>query len=136
MTGGPNAVITNGKFDLAKWKVQDGPAQYVGHQERPWPTGWPTGRSSANKLIDEPENPKWGGVPTKSMIDQMATYAKRIFPTLPMGIGHAASGFKWRCGERYRVLDWVVVQYVVRYNDGDVAALAGARCSTSPRTTA
>ena len=75
-----------------------------------------------NKLIDEPEHPKWGRVPTKAMIDEMATYAKRIFPTLPMGIGHGAPGFKWRSGERYKVLDWVSVQYVWNYNQGNVTA--------------
>ena len=75
-----------------------------------------------NRLIGEPESPEWGGVVTKAMIDEMATYAKRIFPTLPMGIGHGAPGFKWRSGERYKVLDYVSVQYVWSYNRGDIAA--------------
>ena len=52
----------------------------------------------------------------------MATYAKKIFPTLPMGVSHGAPGFKWRTGERYRVLDWVACQYVWNYNQGDVTA--------------
>jgi len=71
--------------------------------------------------IDEPEIPSWGGVLTKPMIDQMAAYAKKIFPTLPMGITHGSNGFKWRSGERYKVLDWVGVQYVYNYNNGNVA---------------
>jgi hypothetical protein len=39
-----------------------------------------------------------------------------------MGIGHGAPGFKWRSAERYKVLDWVSVQYVWSYNQGNVTA--------------
>ena len=74
----------------------------------------------ANKMLDEPESPQWGGVLTKGMLDQMASYAKNIFPTLSMGVTHGAPGFKWRSGERYKVLDWVGVQYVYNYNNGNV----------------
>ena len=119
MTGGPNEVTTNGKFDLAKWKARMDRLN-TSAIKNAVADGVADGTIVGNKLIDEPEQEKWGNVPTKAMIDEMATYAKRIFPTLPMGIGHAASGFKWRSGERYRVLDWVVVQYASHYNDGDV----------------
>ena len=121
MTGGPNEVTTNGKFDLAKWKARMDRLN-TSAIKKAVADGVADGTIVGNKLIDEPEQEKWGGVPTKAMIDEMATYAKRIFPTLPMGIGHAAPGFKWRSGERYRVLDWVVVQYAWHYNDGDVTA--------------
>jgi hypothetical protein len=121
MTGGPNEVTTNGKFDLAKWKARMDRLN-TSAIKNAVADGVADGTIVGNKLIDEPEHPKWGRVPTKAMIDEMATYAKRIFPTLPMGIGHGAPGFKWRSGERYKVLDWVSVQYVWNYNQGDVTA--------------
>jgi hypothetical protein len=124
MTGGPNEVTTNGKFDLAKWKARMDRLN-TSAIKKAVADGVADGTIVANKLMDEPEHPKWGGVPTKAMIDEMATYAKRIFPTLPMGIGHGAPGFKWRSGERYKVLDWVSVQYVWNYNQGDVTAWRG-----------
>jgi hypothetical protein len=120
MTADRALYITNGRFDLAKWKsrlntlntatIRDAVAKGVAD-----------GTIVGNKLIDEPEISSWGGVLTKPMIDQMATYAKKIFPTLPMGITHGSNGFKWRSGERYKVLDWVGVQYVYNYNNGNVA---------------
>ena len=121
MTGGPNEVTTNGKFDLGKWKARMDRLN-TSAIKKAVADGVADGTIVANKLMDEPENPKWGGVPTKAMIDEMATYAKKIFPTLPMGIGHGAPGFKWRSGERYKVLDWVSVQYVWNYNQGNVTA--------------
>ena len=121
MTGGPNEVITNGTFDLGKWKARMDRLN-TSAIKKAVADGVADGTIVANKLMDEPEHPKWGGVPTKAMIDQMATYAKKIFPTLPMGIGHGAPGFKWRSGERYKVLDWVSVQYVWNYNQGNVTA--------------
>ena len=121
MTGGPNEVITDGKFDLGKWKARMDRLN-TSAIKKAVSDGVADGTIVANKLMDEPEHPKWGGVPTKTMLDQMATYARKIFPTLPMGIGHGAPGFKWRSGERYKVLDWVSVQYVWNYNQGDVTA--------------
>jgi hypothetical protein len=120
MTADRAYYITNGRFDLAKWKsrlntlntatIRDAVAKGVAD-----------GTIVGNKLIDEPEIPSWGGVLTKSMIDQMASYAKAIFPTLPMGITHGAGGFTWRSSERYKVLDWVGVQYSYNYNMGNIA---------------
>jgi hypothetical protein len=121
MTGGPSNVTTNGRFDLAKWKARMDRLNTSAIRQAV-ADGVADGTIVGNKLIDEPESPKWGGVPTKAMLDEMATYAKRIFPTLPMGVGHGAPGFRWRSGERYKVLDWVGVQYVWDYNRGDVAA--------------
>ena len=121
MTAGPSEVITNGKFDLGKWKARMNTLN-TSAIRKAVADGVADGTIVGNKMMDEPESPQWGGVPTKSMIDQMATYAKGIFPTLPMGIGHGAPGFKWRSGERYKVLDWVGVQYVWNYNQGKVDA--------------
>lgn len=121
MTGGPNSYSTDGKFDLVKWKARmnrlNTPAIRKAVAD-----GVADGTIVANRLVDEPEHPKHGGALTKAMIDEMATYAKKIFPTLPMGIVHGAPGFKWRSGERYKVLDWASVQYVWDYNRGNVEA--------------
>lgn len=120
MTADRSLYITNGKFDLAKWKSRLNTLN-TATIKKAVADGVADGTIVGNKLIDEPEIPQWGGVLTKSMIDQMATYAKSIFPTLPMGITHGAAGFQWRSGERYRVLDWVGMQYSYNYNNGNVA---------------
>jgi hypothetical protein len=121
MTAGHAINRTDGKFDLAKWKSRMNTLN-TATIRKAVADGVADGTIVGNKLIDEPETPQWGGVLTKSMIDQMATYAKRIFPTLPMGITHGAPGFKWRSSERYKVLDWVGVQYTWNYNQGNVSA--------------
>jgi hypothetical protein len=121
LTGGPNNVTTNRKFDLGKWKARMDRLN-TSAIKKAVADGVADGTIVAGKLLDEPEHPKWGGVPTKAMIDGMATYVKKNFPTLPMGIGHGAPGFKWRSAERYKVLDWVSVQYVWSYNQGNVTA--------------
>jgi hypothetical protein len=121
MTADRDLYITNGKFDLAKWKSRLNTLN-TATIRKAVADGVADGTIVANKLIDEPESPQWGGVLTKSMIDQMATFAKNIFPTLPMGITHGAPGFTWRSGERYKVLDWAGVQYVWNYNQGNITA--------------
>jgi len=120
MTADRAYYITNGKFDLAKWKTRMNTLN-TATIKKAVADGVADGTIVANKLIDEPEIPEWGGVLTKSMIDQMASYAKAIFPTLPMGITHGAGGFTWRSSERYKVLDWVGVQYSYNYNMGNIA---------------
>jgi hypothetical protein len=119
MTDGLTENRTNGKFDLAKWKSRMN-VMNTAEIRKAVADGVADGTIAANKMLDEPESPQWGGVLTKSMLDQMATYAKHIFPTLPMGVTHGAPGFKWRSGERYKVVDWVGVQYVYNYNRGNV----------------
>jgi hypothetical protein len=119
MTADRQYYITGGKFDLAKWKSRMNTLNTATIRDAV-AKGVADGTIVGNKLIDEPEIPQWGNVLTKSMIDQMASYAKKIFPTLPMGITHGSSGFKWRSGERYKVLDWVGVQYVYNYNKGNI----------------
>jgi hypothetical protein len=121
MTGGSSSVTTDGKFDLAKWRARMDRLN-TSTIRKAVADGVADGTVIGNKLIDEPENPKWGGVLNKATLDGMATYAKKIFPTLPMGVGHGAPGFKWRSGERYKVLDWVSVQYAYSYNQGKVTA--------------
>ncbi len=122
MTGGPtNDFKSNGKFDFAKWKkrmntfntsaIKSAVAAAVSD-----------GTIIGNTMIDEPETPKWGGNVTKSLIDQMAAYAKNIFPTLPMGINVGAPGYKWRTSERFHRLDYVLHQYQYPITNGNVGA--------------
>jgi hypothetical protein len=75
----------------------------------------------ASSLMDEPENKKWGGVMTKPLIDSMAAYTKRYFPTLPVGPSHGPNGYyQWRPDEHYQVVDYVRNQYNWWVTKGDV----------------
>jgi hypothetical protein len=123
LTGGNSAdYITNGKFDLTKWKRRID--QYDTAPIRlAIAAGVADGTVLGNSLMDEPEHRKWGGVPTKPLLDSMAAYAKRVFPTLPMGPSHGPNGYyQWRPTERYRVVDYVLNQYNFWVTNGDVAA--------------
>ena len=119
--GGPAQYSTNGKFDLAKWKARMD--QYntapIGAAIA---AGVADGTVIANSIMDEPEHRNWGGVMTKPLLDSMAAYAKRYFPTLPMGPSHGPNGYYlWRPAERYRVVDYVLNQYNYWVTKGDAA---------------
>jgi len=113
--------LTNGQFDMTKWMqrmdtyrtptIQDAVAAAVAD-----------GTVIGNMLIDEPETKRWGTVLTKAMLDQMATYAKQIFPTLPMGVNHGPPAHTWHASERYQVVDYVLYQYAHWVTSGDVVA--------------
>jgi hypothetical protein len=119
--GGYDRYTTNGQFDMTKWKarmdtyrdpvIQAAVAAAVAD-----------GTVIGNLLIDEPETKRWGTVLTKDMIDEMATYAKQIFPTLPMGVDHGPPGYRWGESQRYHVLDYVLYQYAHYITMGDVVA--------------
>ena len=120
--GGAAEYSTNGKFDLAKWKRRMD--QYATTPIRDAiAAGVADGTVLGNSLMDEPEHRKWGGVVTKPLLDSMAAYARRYFPTLPMGPSHGPTGYyQWRPTERYRVVDYVLNQYNYWVTNGDVAA--------------
>jgi hypothetical protein len=120
--GGAAEYSSDGAFDIAKWErridqyntpaIRDAIAEGVAD-----------GTVLANALIDEPEHKKWGGNITKPLIDTMAAYAKRYFPTLPMGPSHGPNGYyQWRPNERYRVVDYVRNQYNWWVEKGNAAA--------------
>jgi hypothetical protein len=123
MTGGGKAgYSTDGVFDLAKWErridefntpaIRDAIAEGVAD-----------GTVIANALIDEPEHKKWGPSMSKALVDSMAAYAKRYFPTLPMGPSHGQDGYyRWHPDERYRVVDYVRNQYNWRIEKGNIGA--------------
>jgi hypothetical protein len=123
MTGGSaNDYKTNGKFDINKWKshmskfntstIRNAIAQAVSD-----------GIVVGNTMMDEPETVKWGGNVTKSLLDQMAVYAKGIFPTLPQGVNVGPPAYKiWQTTARFYKVDWVRYQYSWWVTEGNVAA--------------
>jgi hypothetical protein len=115
------AVTTYNAFDLAKWKAAIA-AYNTAAIRSAIAAGVSDGTVIGNSMIDEPEHPSWGGVPTKAMLDDMATYAKQYFPTLPMGVqfGGQAS-YTWRTAEQFHVVDFTISQYSWRIFSGDVA---------------
>jgi hypothetical protein len=122
MTGGlASEYKTDGKFDLAKWKTRMNTFKTTTIKNAV-AAGVADGTIVGNKLIDEPETPKWGGVMTKPLIDQMATYVKNIFPTLPVGVNMGAPGYTWRTWERFKVVDYVLMQYQWSNNQGNIGS--------------
>jgi hypothetical protein len=117
--------MTDGKFDMAKWKkkmntfntstIRNAVAAAISD-----------GTVVGNQLVDEPETKKYNGSLTKATIDQMAVYAKSIFPTLPMGVNVGPPGYRWRSSEHYQKLDFVRYQYAWYITSGDVAAWRSA----------
>jgi len=122
MTGGnANDFKTNGKFDVNKWKsqmskfntatIRNAVAQAVSD-----------GIVIGNTMMDEPETVKWGGNVTKALLDQMAVYAKGIFPTLPQGVNVGPPAYKiWQTTARFTKVDWVRYQYSWWVTEGNVA---------------
>src|SRR5215210_1303910 len=122
MTGGPSYnYTTNGKFDFSKWKRKMNTFN-TSAIRRAVAAGVYDGTITGNALIDEPETRQWGGVITKRLLDQMASYAKAIFPTLPMGINYGPTGYQWRASERCNVVDYTLNQYAWWITRGNVSA--------------
>lgn len=132
LTGGPASdFMSNGDFDMAKWKKAIN-AYNTSSIKRAVAEAVSDGTVIGNQLVDEPETSKWRDSFTKRKLDEMAVYARQLFPTLPMGVVHGPPGYKWRSGERYNKLDFVRYQYNWNVTDGNVgewrqAVLAQAR---------
>jgi hypothetical protein len=123
MTGGSSSrYLTNGKFDITKWKYRMSLFK-TSAIKNAVAAGVADGTIIGNSIVDEPETKQWGGVFTKPMLDGMGSYVKSIFPTLPVGVNHGPTGYyQWRSSERYRVLDYVLNQYSWWVTTGNVAA--------------
>jgi hypothetical protein len=123
MTGGLSTrYTTNGKFDMTKWKNKLNTFN-TSTIRNAIAAGVADGTIIGNQLMDEPETPKWGGVVSKAVIDQMATYAKKMFPSMPMGVNVGPPTYsKWRTSEHYQVLDYVLYQYNYWVTSGNIAA--------------
>ena len=120
LPGQPQEYLSGGKFVLALWE-QDMDRYNTAPIRDAIAAGVADGSVIANSLMDEPENKKWGGVMTKPLIDSMAAYPKRYFPTLPVGPSHGPNGYyQWRPDERYQVMDYVRNQYNWWVTKGDV----------------
>jgi hypothetical protein len=110
---------TNGKFDINKWKNHIN-AYNTTAIRNAIAAGVSDGTVIGNMLLDEPETKRWGGNIDKKVIDQLASFAKNIFPTLPQGINHGPPGYKWHTDQTYKVLDYVLYQYNWWVTTGDV----------------
>jgi PKD repeat protein len=67
-----------------------------------------------NSVMDEPQITDWGGVMTKPLLDEMASFVKSIFPTLPTGV---VARWDWRPEEQYQVIDFIMAQYMWQKGD-------------------
>lgn len=117
MTGGSHERYkTDGKFDLSKWKavMNTYGTEQIKAAVR---AGVEDGTVIMNSVMDEPQITDWGGVMTKPLLDEMATYVKNMFPTLPVGV---VARWDWRTHERYQVIDAILAQY--QWNKGSVTA--------------
>jgi hypothetical protein len=126
MTGGnANDYKTNGKFDLAKWKRRMNGFNTSAIRNAV-ANGVSDGTVVGNTMMDEPETVRWGGNVSKSVLDNMAAYAKGMFPSLPVGVNIGPPGYRWRASERFHRLDWVRYQYSWLVTKGDVGAWRSA----------
>jgi hypothetical protein len=112
MTSGEHVrYTTNGKFDMAKWKARQ--SRYNTPAIRAAvAAAVEDGTVLMADVMDEPNHKTWGGVVTKATLDELAAYVKSMFPTLPVG---ASIRWDWRPDERYKVLDFIVTQFVFRF---------------------
>lgn len=119
MTGGGHSnYITDGKFDYNKWKaVMDG--FNTPTIKEAVATAVANGTLLGNSVMDEPNHFTWGGVVTKALVDQMCTYVKSIFSTMPTGV---VVTHQWRPSERYTVCDFIVSQYWLYQHGSDITA--------------
>jgi hypothetical protein len=137
MTGGKHSnYMTDGVFDMAKWVAKmntfNTPAIKAAVA-----AAVADGTVIGNDVMDEPnvsgagDGNTWGppGTMTKAMVDQMASYAKGIFPTLPMGVTHKHNVFEPT--KSYRVIDFIIDQYDA--NQGTPAAFRDAALAMGRR---
>jgi hypothetical protein len=88
-------------------------------------------------VMDEPnvwgggDGNTWGpqGTMTKAIVDDMCAYAKKIFPTLPVGVAHNYTAFEPT--KSYRVCEFVISQYASRL--GSVTAWRDGALSMAKR---
>ena len=94
LTGGAHErYITNGRFDIEKWK--HGNPLYSGSGMDGYNTSTITtavaqavadGVVLGSSVMDEPSRTTSWGPMTKAVVDTMCAYVKGIFPTLPVGV--------------------------------------------------
>ena len=107
LSTGHSRYMTGGSFDLAKWKAR------INSFDQPEikaaiAAGVADGTIIGNSVLDEPNTKKWGGKMDKALLDEMCSYVKSIFPTLPNGV---AVVHWWRPDERYKQCDFIIDQW-------------------------
>jgi hypothetical protein len=122
--------LTNGSFDLAKWKLRQDRFNTAAIKAA-IAAGVQDGTVIGAKLLDEPEHAAWGTTVSKTVVDQMAAYTKNYFPTLPVGVSHGPPGYRWRTDQTYKLIDWISYQYNwavsgVGFAQGDAAGWRNA----------
>lgn len=120
MTGGSYTnYLTNGVFDMAKWKAKQNTYNTAAIKAAV-ANAVANGVMRGNSVMDEPFNPKWGpsGTLTKAMVDQMCKYVKDMFPTLPVGVVH--DHYIFEPTKSYYICDYTVSQYRWAKTKGDV----------------
>ncbi|HET6836512.1 MAG TPA: hypothetical protein VFH24_00650, partial [Gemmatimonadales bacterium] len=135
LTGGARAnYLTNGVFDMAKWKAKMN-TYNTPEIRAAVAAAVEDGTLLGNSVMDEPGNDggpgneanSWGpkGTLNKARVDSMCAYVKNIFPTLTVGVFHDYLGFE--PDESYAVCDFIVSQYRIakgdinQYRDGGLA---------------
>lgn len=104
--GGHDPYISNGRFDLDRWKAgvdRYRASELYGALE----SGVADGTVLGYVMLDEPSHPSWGGALTKAVVDTMAAYCKATFPFMPCGV---TVDYRWRPDERYHLVDFIISQ--------------------------
>jgi hypothetical protein len=122
MTGGHDPYLTDGVFDMAKWKAKMD-TYNTPTIKQAVAAAVADGTLIGNSVMDEPhvyglgDGNTWGpqGTMTKARVDSMCGYVKAIFPALPVGVVHQHNVFEPT--KSYRVCEFIVDQYSSRYGD-------------------
>jgi hypothetical protein len=125
MTGGHEPYLTNGVFDMAKWKATMD-TYNTPTLKQAVAAAVADGTIIGNSVMDEPhvsglgDGNTWGpkGTMTKARVDELCAYVKGMFPTLPVGVVHQHHIFEPT--KSYRTCEFIVSQYTSRF--GSVTA--------------
>jgi hypothetical protein len=118
MTGGSHdKYLTNGQFDMAKWKARMD-TYNTSAIKAAVADAVADGTILLNSVMDEPNHSSWGGVMTHAKLDEMSRYVKGIFPTLKTGV---VVQWDWQRTSTYQDMDVLISQYGV-HNKGPVLA--------------
>jgi hypothetical protein len=123
MTGGSHDLyLTDGVFDMAKWKAKMDTYRTAAIQSAV-ASAVADGTILGNSVMDEPhvhglgDGNTWGpvGTMTKARVDSMCGYVKAMFPTLPVGVVHQHNVFEPT--KSYAVCEFIVDAYSSRLGD-------------------
>jgi hypothetical protein len=137
MTGGRHSnYMTNGVFDMSKWVAKMNTFN-TSAIKAAVAAGVADGTIVGNDVMDEPnvsgagDGNTWGpvGTMTKARVDSMASFAKSIFPTLPIGVIQNHNSFEPT--KSYKVIDFIIDQYAA--NQGDVSSFRDAGLAMARR---